>query len=150
MRFLLLTAAISLPLAAVPAKEQTFAQAQSFLKSYCVSCHQGAKPSAGFNAAKLSTLQTMMDDPRKWSRMLARVRDNEMPPKGAPAPALDKREDFVGFVEETMKTAACAVGISPRPAMLRRLNRAEYSSTIRDLLNIHINAGRGLPADGAG
>lgn len=150
MRFLLLSAAIFLPLCAAPAKEQTFAQTQSFLKSYCIACHQGAKPSAGFNAAKLSTLQTMLDEPRKWSRILARVRDNEMPPKGAPAPSLEKREAFVAYIDDAMKTAACADGISPRPALLRRLNRTEYSATIRDLLNIHINAGRGLPADGAG
>jgi hypothetical protein len=82
--------------------------------------------------------------------MLTRVRDNEMPPKGAPAPSLDKREAFVSYVEDTMKSAACADGISPRPALLRRLNRTEYTATMRDLLNIHINAGRGLPADGAG
>lgn len=149
MRFLSLLAAASFALAA-PAKDYSFAQAQAFLKSYCVTCHQGAMPSAGFNTAKLNTLQTMMEDPRKWSRMLTRVRDNEMPPKGAPAPPLEKREAFVEYVEGTMKTAACADGISPRPALLRRLNRAEYSSTVRDLLNIHINAGRGLPADGAG
>jgi hypothetical protein len=150
MRRLALSVALTFPLCAAPAKEHTFAQAQSFLKSYCVSCHQGAKPSAGFNAAKLNTLQTMMEDPRKWSRMLTRVRDNEMPPKGAPAPALDKREAFVNYVEDTMKSAACADGISPRPALLRRLNRTEYTATMRELLNIHINAGRGLPADGAG
>lgn len=87
---------------------------------------------------------------RKWGRMLARVRDNEMPPRGAPSPALKEREAFVKYVDDTMRTAACADGISPRPALLRRLNRAEYSSTIRDLLNIHINTGSGLPADGAG
>ena len=145
MRALLLFTVISLVLPAQP-----FAQTQGFLKGYCVACHQGAKPSGGFNAAKLTTLQTMMEEPRKWSRMLARVRDNEMPPKGAPAPSMEKREAFTAYVEETMKTAACADGIAPRPALLRRLNRAEYSSTVRDLLNIHINAGRGLPADGAG
>ncbi len=150
MRRLALSVAFTIPIFAAPAKEHTFAQTQGFLKSYCVSCHQGAKPSAGFNAAKLNTIQTLMEDPRKWSRMLTRVRDNEMPPKGAPAPPLDKREAFVSYVEETMKSAACADGISPRPALLRRLNRTEYSATMRDLLNIHINAGRGLPADGAG
>ena len=145
MRALFLFTVISLVLPAQP-----FAQTQGFLKGYCVACHQGAKPSGGFNAAKLTTLQTMMEEPRKWSRMLARVRDNEMPPKGAPTPSMEKREAFTAYVEETMKTAACADGIAPRPALLRRLNRAEYSSTVRDLLNIHINAGRGLPADGAG
>ncbi|HEU0122600.1 MAG TPA: DUF1592 domain-containing protein [Bryobacteraceae bacterium] len=150
MRLLVLLFAIGLVLSAAPQKEFAFPQAQGFLKSYCVSCHQGPKPSAGFDAAKLNSMQTMMDNPRNWGRMLNRVRDSEMPPKGAPAPAMEAREAFVHFVETTMKTAACADGISPRPAMIRRLNRAEYSSTVRDLLNIHINAGRGLPADGAG
>ena len=134
MRRLALSVALTLPLFAAPAKEHTFAQAQSFLKSYCVSCHQGAKPSAGFNAAKLNTLQTMMEDPRKWSRMLTRVRDNEMPPKGAPAPSLDKREAFVSYVEDTMKSAACADGLSPRPALLRRRKR----STARACARMHL------------
>lgn len=150
MRFQALFLAFGLTLIGAPAKELTFAQAQGFLKTYCIACHQGPKPSAGFNVAQLNTMQTLMEDPRKWNRMLTRVRDNEMPPKGAPAPPLEKREAFVGYVEATMKTAACADGISPRPALLRRLNRTEYSATMRDLLNIHINAGRGLPADGAG
>ena len=150
MRALVLTAAMTFVLAGAPAPERSFAQAQSFLNTYCLSCHQGPKPSAGFDVAKLRTMESMMAEPRRWGRMLARVRDNEMPPKGAAAPGMEKREAFVGFVEETMKTAACADGIAPRPALLRRLNRAEYSSTVRDLLNIHINAGRGLPADGAG
>ena len=51
MRALLLFTVISLVLPAQP-----FAQTQGFLKGYCVACHQGAKPSGGFNAAKLTTL----------------------------------------------------------------------------------------------
>lgn len=125
-------------------------EAQSFLKTYCVSCHQGAKPTAGFDAAKLSAADGVAADARKWTRALARVRAGEMPPMGAPAPDMDKRAGFSSYVETALKTAACADGIRPRRAPLRRLNRAEYSATVRDLLNIHINAGRNLPADGAG
>ena len=42
------------------------------------------------------------------------------------------------------------MGLVPGPAPMRRLNREEYSATIRDLLNIQISAGHALPADGAG
>jgi len=35
-------------------------------------------------------------------------------------------------------------------APLRRLNRDEYSATLRDLLDMHLDIGRFLPADGAG
>jgi hypothetical protein len=132
------------------APNYSFAEAQTFIKTYCAACHQGAKPSAGYHISKLATLEGMMQDPRPWSRALGRVRDNEMPPRKAPEPPIEQREAFVKYVEETMRTAACADGISPRPAMIRRLNRNEYSATIRDLLNIHINAGHALPAEGAG
>jgi len=40
--------------------------------------------------------------------------------------------------------------LPPAPALVRRLNRAESSSTLRDLLNVHLDAGGMLPADGAG
>src|SRR4029078_10703061 len=84
------------------------------------------------------------------SRVLARVRGGEMPPKGSPAPGFDEREKFVGWVDATLRTEACATGLVPGPAPLRRLNREEYSATIRDLLNIQVSAGHALPADGAG
>jgi hypothetical protein len=134
----------------LPAAEDSFTHAQLFLKTFCYSCHSGTKPSGGFGVSKLDRMQTLMDDPRRWGRMLARVRDSEMPPLGAKMPDAKLREDFVRFVDEALHTAACADGISPRPALVRRLNRAEYSATVRDLLNIHINAGQGLPVDGAG
>jgi hypothetical protein len=73
-----------------------------------------------------------------------------MPPKGAPAPALAEREEFVSVLGAGLRAKACAAGIVPGPPSIRRLNRDEYAATIRDLLNIHINAGHNLPADGAG
>src|SRR5205085_7254394 len=36
------------------------------------------------------------------------------------------------------------------PAPLRRLNRDEYTATVQDLLDIHVDVGQALPTDGAG
>jgi hypothetical protein len=127
-----------------------FADAQAFLQQYCRACHTGASPAAGFDLAKLSTDASLRADPEPWNKIFARVRNSEMPPKGPPAPAVDEREKFVQWIESSLRSAACAQGVSPGPAPLRRLNRAEYSATVRDLLNIHMEVGHGLPADGAG
>ena len=81
---------------------------------------------------------------------LQRVRDGDMPPVGVKAPTAAAREAFVNTVEASLRSSACADGIQPRPAPIRRLNRHEYGATMRDLLNIHIDAGHNLPADGAG
>ena len=120
-------------------------EAQAFVKEHCVACHQGAKPSGGFNATQLTD-----NNARVWSRVLQRVRDGDMPPATAKAPTLAAREQFVITVDNALRADACADGIQPRPAPIRRLNRYEYGATLRDLLNIHIDAGHNLPADGAG
>ena len=73
-----------------------------------------------------------------------------MPPRGLPAPNRDEREALAGWIDGTLRNGACAVGFTPGPQPLRRLNRDEYAATVRDLLNIHFNAGARLPADGAG
>ena len=86
----------------------------------------------------------------QWNKVLRRVRDGEMPPKGSDQPELQQRDLFVSWIGLTLHQAACADGISPGPAQLRRLNRGEYAATMRDLLGIYVDAGQALPADGAG
>ncbi|MCS7023482.1 MAG: DUF1592 domain-containing protein [Bryobacteraceae bacterium] len=73
-----------------------------------------------------------------------------MPPKGAPAPSLDQREQFARWVEDSLRQKACEAGIAPGPAVTRRLNREELTATLRDLLDIHLEIGGVLPAEGAG
>ena len=117
--------------------------ASSFLKTYCEACHQGAKPAGGFAVA-------LVEKDARWNRVAQRVRNMEMPPKSAPAPALDERERFLKDVETALHQQACAAGPIAGPSPLRRLNRDEYSATLRDLLDMHLDIGRFLPADGAG
>jgi hypothetical protein len=98
----------------------------------------------------VATTASLRDESQKWTSLTARVNRGEMPPKGAPAPPLDQREQFTQWVNSALRTEACASGIAPGPALIRRLNRDEYTATIRDLLDIHLDVGHALPADGAG
>ena len=84
------------------------------------------------------------------TRAALRVRNMEMPPKGAPAPLLDERESFLKAVTIELHQQACAAGPVAGRAPLRRLNRDEYAATMRDLLDMHLDIGKFLPADGAG
>ncbi len=118
----------------------------SFLKTYCQACHQGAAAAGGFHLERLGTFA----DAQRWRKVAFRTHNGEMPPKGAPAPALEEIERFTAWVDTSLRKEACAGGITPGPSMLRRLNRDEYTATIRDLLDIHLDIGSALPADGAG
>ena len=128
----------------------TFDNAHQFLKTYCVACHGGKTGTGGLSEAQFSTYEALQQNPRKWELILTRVRNSEMPPKGLPAPAIDSREAFTNWVSSSLITEACAAGMSPGPAPVRRLNRTQYASTVRDLLNLQIDVSVGLPGDGGG
>jgi hypothetical protein len=128
----------------------SFSDSQDFVKKYCVACHTGKSPAGGFPMSRVGTAGTLSKNPDAWNTVVMRVKNGEMPPKGAPAPVLDTREAFTKWVEDSLRTEACAAGVTPGPAPVRRLNRTQYAATIRDLLNLHIDAGGVLPADGAG
>jgi mono/diheme cytochrome c family protein len=137
-------------LANLQAAPYSFAGAQAFLQQYCVKCHAGKSSAGGFKLDQVATNASLRSDAERWTKIFTRVRNGEMPPRGLPAPELDDRENFVQWIESALHAAVCAQDATPGPAPLRRLNRAEYSATIRDLLNIHMEVGHALPADGAG
>ena len=135
---------------ALPAQEYSFEAAQTLLKKQCQGCHSGKTAAGGFDIAQVSSARSLADRAQTWSRAAGRVKRGEMPPKGVPGPDFESRERFVTWVDASLRSVACASGTVTGPPRVRRLNRDEYSATVRDLLNIHINAANALPADGAG
>lgn len=128
----------------------SFENAQTFLKTYCRGCHEGKTPVAGFSLDMVHSSTSLHADAQRWARINARVKSGAMPPQGAPAPTIEPREQFNQWVDSALRAEACAGGLTPGPAPIRRLNRDEYSATVRDLLDIHLDVGQALPADGAG
>lgn len=124
-------------------------QAQGFLRQHCIACHQGKSPAGGLKLDG-DALASLQANPAGWNKLTLRVKNGEMPPRGVPGPAMADREAFTDWVSGSLRASACAGGILPGPYPMRRLNRDEYGATIRDLLNIHMNAGHALPLDGAG
>ena len=127
-----------------------FEATQKFLATYCKNCHSGKSAVGGFRLDKISDPESFATDSHSWTRAALRVRNGEMPPKGLPAPELKAREEFASSVHQTLRTIACASGITAGPSPLRRLNRDEYTATVQDLLDIHLDIGHALPIDGAG
>jgi hypothetical protein len=129
---------------------QSFDKAHALLNTYCASCHTGKAAAGGFQLQRLATQASLGTEVAKWTSSAHRVHNGEMPPKGAPKPSIEDREAFAAWVSQALRTEACSGGIVPGPALTRRLNRDEYTATLRDLLDMHLDVGRSLPADGAG
>jgi hypothetical protein len=136
--------------AGVASENFSFQDSQTFLNSYCRSCHEGNAPAGGFHVERVNAPASLKTHSQKWISLATRVRNSEMPPKGAPAPAYELRERLTDWVQSALRSEACASGVVPGPSVIRRLNRDEYAATLRDLLDIHLDIARMLPADGAG
>jgi hypothetical protein len=72
-----------------------------------------------------------------------------MPPANLPAPDPATRASMVNWLETELDRAALAKPNPGAPA-LHRLNRAEYSNAIRDLLGLDFDHTAGLPPDDSG
>lgn len=134
----------------IPLPERRWEETKKFLTQYCYDCHQGADAEAKLDLAQFDSVEKLSAKPLIWDKVLLRVRNGEMPPEGSDAPEASQRQKFVDWVDDTLHRAACADGISPGPAVSRRLNRTEYAATMRDLLGIQVDVSQTLPADGAG
>ena len=147
MRFL---AASWLAGVAALAAEPSFSGAQALLGKYCLACHQSKAPAGGFRLETISQPESLGTESRRWIALANRVREFEMPPKGAPAPSLEEREQFLAWAEGALRRQACTAGPMAGPSLIRRLNRDEYAATVRDLLDLQIDVSAMLPAEGAG
>ena len=128
----------------------SFAHGQHFLGKYCRACHHGSSAAGGFRLESVAAEASFRSQAPKWTSLIRRVRNHEMPPRGAPAPSLEETEQFSRWAEQALRHEVCAAGPASGPALARRLNRDEYAATLRDLLDIHLDIASALPADGAG
>ncbi len=71
-----------------------------------------------------------------------------MPPQGSPQPDAEARTALVSYLTTTLDREAAAHPNPGRP-LVHRLNRAEYSNAIRDLLALDVDASALLPPDDA-
>ncbi len=84
-----------------------------------------------------------------WEKVLRKVGSGQMPPAGLPHPSAPATAEFTKLIESELDRAANA-NPNPGQPIIHRLNRAEYSNAIRDLLALDIRPGSKLPADDTG
>ena len=85
-----------------------------------------------------------------WEKVIRKLRSGEMPPAAVRSrPDPQTAAALVTYLETTLDAAAAAHP-NPGRAPAHRLNRAEYSNAVRDLLAVDIRPGDWLPVDDSG
>ena len=118
------------------------------VKKYCIDCHSGNDASAGLSLDKYKTQAQMLAARDVWDKVADYVRTNHMPPKGMAQPAAAVRTKFVNDLSALLNST-CKVR-DPGRVTLRRLNRAEYNNTIRDLVGVKFSPADDFPSDDVG
>ena len=122
--------------------------ASALFAQYCVVCHDNQKRTAGVTLQGLD-LSSIGDHAELLERVLRKVAAGQMPPAGMPRPNAARMAEFSKWLETSLDAEAAAHPNPGRPA-IHRLNRAEYSNVVRDVLGLDINAGSQLPVDDSG
>ncbi len=121
---------------------------RTLINDYCVSCHSQKAKTADVVLEGLD-FNRVGANADIWERVLRKVRTGQMPPAKTPHPEAAEAAAFVTWLESSLDRAAKLDPNPGRPAV-HRLNRAEYSNAIRDLLAVDIQPGQWLPVDDSG
>jgi len=141
-----LAAAIGLHAQSAPVSPESSAQA--LVDKYCVGCHNDKLKTAGVSLQAVRATDVGAGA-ATWERVYRKVRSGEMPPYKMPRPDAAATSEFTSWLEARLDTAARA-NPDPGAPTAHRLNRAEYSNAIRDLLSLDLDHSATLPGDDSG
>jgi mono/diheme cytochrome c family protein len=126
------------------------AKYRALVNKYCVSCHNArtANPAQGPVNLEGAGFDDLLGHAGTWERVLRKLSVRAMPPPGTPRPTEAEYAGFTGWLATSLDRAWEGKS-TPGRFVVHRLNRAEYSNAIRDLLAVDLDVSDLLPTDGA-
>ncbi|HWE35373.1 MAG TPA: DUF1592 domain-containing protein [Isosphaeraceae bacterium] len=124
-------------------------QIRPILEDRCFDCHGMGQHKGKVAFDGFATDEDLLRDRDLWFRVLKNVRAGLMPPADHPRPDADELKALASWI----KYGALAIDPNdpdPGRVTLRRLNRAEYRNTIRDLMGIDFRTDEEFPPDDTG
>src|SRR3954452_803940 len=106
------------------------------LTQTCTGCHNDKLTSGGLNVNGFLDPASLAAKRDGWEIILRKLRSGEMPPKGIPKPPPEQLNGLIKYVEAEFERSDKATKPDPGRVTAHRLNRSEYSNTIRDLLGV--------------
>jgi hypothetical protein len=145
------TAALQHPPILTPASATGFDTiVKPFLAKNCFSCHGHEKHKRDLNFESLTSVRTLIDDRDRWDEVVLKLRQREMPPDDEPQPPEHMRQAVAGWLARELTRIDRVTPPDPGRVTARRLNRAEYNNTIRDLLGVDVHPADDFPQDDSG
>ena len=122
---------------------------QPILENYCYDCHADGLDKGHVAFDKFASDQALVQNTELWLKVLKNVRAGIMPPAKKDRPNAEE----LHALEKWIKYGAFGIDPAdpdPGRVTLRRLNRAEYRNTIRELTGVEFKAEEEFPPDDTG
>lgn len=133
-----------------PALQQRFdANIQPVFERFCYDCHGDGMHKGGFTFDNYPSLDSMRADRRVWRSVREHLHYQIMPPGEEDQPSEPERRALLGWINDAVFKVDPR-NPDPGRVTVRRLNRAEYDNTLRDLLGVPISLSSQLPQDDSG
>lgn len=142
-----LIAAFALGSLSLLAAEASNDPARQLFAQHCEKCHSGVKPKGDFKIATLSPDFADKKNREPWLTVLEQLKTGEMPPKKEPRPPEKDVQAAIKWIIDHAGAAETAQRTAEGRVVMRRLNRAEYVNTMRDLLGVEVDLSDLLPPD---
>ena len=120
---------------------------QPFLQAYCVQCHGPDEQNGQVRFDQVSWTITRNDEAQRWQDVLDVLNSGDMPPEDAKQPDNDELARTLDVLTGALLQARRRLTDHGGEIKMRRLNRREYSATIRDLFGFDV-ALDDIPEDG--
>jgi mono/diheme cytochrome c family protein len=118
----------------LPAADETQVKPDAFLSRYCLGCHGSNEQKGDRRFDNLpTTVGVDVAIGERWQEVLHQLQLGEMPPSDEQQPTDDERRAMVAWIEAQVTQAQTIAQDRGGQVVHRRLNRAEYVNTIKDL-----------------
>ncbi|MDF1740782.1 MAG: DUF1592 domain-containing protein [Verrucomicrobiales bacterium] len=119
---------------------------RALFKEHCHQCHNADKKKGKFRVDDLPFTISDIESAERWQKVLDALNSGEMPPEDEEPLPNDAKTDFLDDLSNLMVSTRKKLSDQKGVITMRRLNRREYSNTLRELLGVEINVSE-LPSD---
>ncbi len=123
---------------------------EPFLAEHCVACHSGDDAEGGIALDQYVDSANVQEDYELWEKIIRLVKEHQMPPPDEAQPSSDEIIAISSAIEVELSSFDCSTERHPGRVTIRRLNKAEYNNTIRDLTGLDLHLADDFPSDDVG
>jgi hypothetical protein len=136
---------------APPTKPEFARDVAPLLAKYCLACHDSSKARGDVALDIFLDNAAVAQHAPLWEKVASALRSDNMPPAGKPSPSEAELDTLNAWLDTVVfQSDGTTEKTEGERVTVRRLNRAEYNNTVRDLVGLDLHPGDAFPADDVG